>query len=349
MKNRIRIQSVLSAWCMIGCLILTSCDDWTETESLPVDNPNIEEQNPELYARYLDNLKAYKNTRHKVVYAWFDNQEETPFNRAQHIDNLPDSVDYIVLMHPDQLVERERQEMKNIRTRKGTKVLFSIGYDELKQAYDEMVKAHQEGEEKETEPESFLSYLTKALQKNLQLGDTYGYDGIVMSFDGKSMLHMSATEKKQYQVDCRVFTEVMNAWVERQTDKWFVFEGKPQNLPDKAILKACRHIILSGTANATNSGKLTYEVLSAVAEEVPTDRFVVMAQTVSLDQADVKTGYWADDSRAIVSTAQWVAAMYADFTAAGLGVYNISNDYYNTKRVYQYTREAIHIMNPSLK
>ncbi len=349
MKNRIRIQIIVSIWCMAICLALVSCDDWTEPETLPVENPDMEKQNPELYAKYLESLRTYKSAHHKVVYAWFDNREKVPFNRAQHISNLPDSVDYAVLMYPDELVERELKEMDNIRIKKAMKVLFSVSYDALKLTYDEKVKAHQEAEDKTTDPGSFLDYLMPILQKNIQLIDKYGYDGMVMSFNGKSTLHMGKEEKNQYLSDTNAFIGIIQAWSERITDKWLVFEGKPQNLLDKTILNACKHIILFGTIDATNSGKLDYEILSALTNGVPIDRFIVGAKTHSLDQADVKTGYWADGSRAVVSSALWAAATYSGYTVAGLAVYDISNDYYNTKQVYQYTRQAINIMNPSLK
>lgn len=42
-------------------LALSACSDWTETESIDLGQPDITNQNPELYAKYLQNLREYKN------------------------------------------------------------------------------------------------------------------------------------------------------------------------------------------------------------------------------------------------------------------------------------------------
>ena len=41
-------------------LAFSSCDDWTDPESLGLNNPSFEEQNPQLYADYIQDLKNYK-------------------------------------------------------------------------------------------------------------------------------------------------------------------------------------------------------------------------------------------------------------------------------------------------
>ena len=94
MKN---IFIVASCFAAITCF--SACDDWTEVENVNINTPGIEEQDPAAYAKYLQNLVAYKNSDHKVVYAWFDNSEKTPFSRGQHISDAPDSLDKILNDH----------------------------------------------------------------------------------------------------------------------------------------------------------------------------------------------------------------------------------------------------------
>lgn len=348
MENRLINKAIISLFCLIVGVLFSSCSDWTETESLTIIDPDIKEQNPELYAQYLENLRNYKNSHHKIVYAWYDNSEKVPFNRAQHIDNIPDSTDVIVLMHPDGLVERELNEINSVRQNKGMKVIFSLGYDAIKLTYDNMIAELQQSGEEMPDPKDFISYLVDTLQHTLKLVDKYNYDGISIGYNGKSPLHMTDKEKAEYISNETAYIGIVTGWMNTHKNKYVVFEGKPQNLVDKTILNSCKHIIIP-TNSATNGSLLTYNVTMASVEGVPTDRFVITAETASLDQADNKTGYWTNGTRAITSSAIWAAATYPDFTIAGLGIYNINNDYYNTQRVYDYTKKAIDTLNPSLK
>lgn len=43
-----------------GFISLSSCEDWTEVESLDIHTPSLEEQNPQLYEDYLKDLNALK-------------------------------------------------------------------------------------------------------------------------------------------------------------------------------------------------------------------------------------------------------------------------------------------------
>ena len=56
------------------CLLTTflsvatiSCDDWTEMEIHDSQVNGFKEQNPQEYAAYTQNLRAYKATKHAVV------------------------------------------------------------------------------------------------------------------------------------------------------------------------------------------------------------------------------------------------------------------------------------------
>ena len=48
------------------------CDDWTEMEIHDSQVNGFKEQNPQEYAAYTQNLRAYKATKHAVVYARLD-------------------------------------------------------------------------------------------------------------------------------------------------------------------------------------------------------------------------------------------------------------------------------------
>lgn len=346
MRNKLINKTIIYLFCLFTAITLPSCSDWNDVEPLDVVNPNIEDQNPELYAKYLENLRQYKVSNHKITYAWFDNSEKVPFNRAQHIDNIPDSIDVVALLYPDQLVERELSEMDALRKNKNTTFIFTLNYEAIKLRYDNMQAEKEAGDDNESE--SFIHYLADTLQYTLKLVDKYNYDGISVAYNGKSTQHLTPEEKEEYIANESAFTDSIISWANKHKNKTLVFEGKPQNLVNKTLLNSCKHIIIPCN-DATNGSKVIYNLLAANQEGVPSDRFIVTAQSASLDPTDSKTGYWSDNSRSVVSTAQLVASSLSNISIAGLGIYNINNDYYNTYLVYQYTRNAIGIMNPSLK
>lgn len=347
MKNKIKNRINFSVLCLATTFALAACSDWTEVESVGVNNPNIAEQDPELYAQYLTNLRAYKDSDHKATYVWFDNSEKTPFSRAHHLTELPDSIDVVALMYPSDLAAFELKEMESIRKDKGTKIITTINFDAIKLEYDLMVAGKLE-ENPDYVPEAFSDVMNNKI-KNLFLDiDKYGYDGISIGFKGKGTLHMTEPELVEYTNNSTQFIGLMTEWYNKHNDKFMVFEGKPQNLIDKSILTNCKLIILP-SEEATNKSLFTYNAEMANVEGVPTDRFALSVSTTSLDETDTKTGYLTDQTRALTSAAQWSVAAHSSFTVAGLGIYRVSNDYFNTSANYQYTRNAITTLNPSIK
>lgn len=191
MKNKMKnIFIVASCFAAITCF--SACDDWTEVENVNINTPGIEEQDPAAYAKYLQNLVAYKNSDHKVVYAWFDNSEKTPFSRGQHISDAPDSLDVISMMYPAELAAFELVDMQTVHA-KGTKVVYTISFDKIQKEYTEKVK---EG----TETGSFDTYLKSEMDK--QIGYAGSFDGMITEYKGNNPIYMSAEQKaeaKKYQ------------------------------------------------------------------------------------------------------------------------------------------------------
>ena len=77
----------------VAVLSFAACSDWTETESLDINYPMLEEQNPELYKQYLKALRDYKAGEHKVVLVSMDNTTSAPAQRndaRQRGHHLPD-------------------------------------------------------------------------------------------------------------------------------------------------------------------------------------------------------------------------------------------------------------------
>lgn len=353
MKN-IKIGKIALFAFIATTLSFASCSEWTEMESIEVVQPNIENQNPKLYAQYLEQLRNYKKTNHKTVYAWFDNSVKVPYNRSQHITEIPDSVDVVALMYPENLVNREVEEIANIRERKGTKVIYSIDYDAMKLIYDTRladqkaaIKGGQVIDPSNVMPD-FITFMVDSLGHSLSLADKYNFDGISVSYLGKATIHLTDQEYKEYIETQNVFVGMVKSWIERHSTKLFVFEGNPQNLLDKSILSYSKNILLP-TLSAKNEYDLEYCISLAKVEGVPTDRFGIKASTTSLDDADKKTGYFSDGSRALPVTSKWAISAHNNYSVNGFGILNVNNDYYNLSLVYKNVRNAITTLNPSIK
>lgn len=344
-KNNNISRMLLSMLALV--LIASSCSDWTDVESLDINQNGLPEQNPALYAKYLENLRAYKESDHKQAYVWFDNSEKAPSSRAHHITDLPDSIDVVNMVYPGDLADFELKDMEEIRSEKGTKIVYTVSYDAIKKQYDQMVIEETEKNENYVAPD-FITYLKEHTQTELAYANTYNYDGIIVGYKGLSTVYMTAAEKAAYQNAQEAFLQEITTWQSANSGKMMSFEGSPQFLLNKTILQSSKHIILN-TLSSKSAGALSIQAMQALVEGVPTDRFMVAASIRSLDGSDTSTGYYDGNLRATTEAAYWVTSQENGFTKAGLAIYNVQGDYYNPANNYQYVKEAINIMNPAPK
>lgn len=198
--------------------LLVSC---TDVESIDINRPGLEEQSPELYAKYLENLNAYKSSSdHKVAYAWFDNSVKAPYSRAHHISDIPDSLDVVSMMYPADLAEFELADMAAVR-RKGTKVVYTISFDRIQKEYANKVK---EG----VETGLFSAYLKAEVDKLISYESSF--DGIIAEYKGKNPIYMSAVDKEEAKANQDIFWGAVMAWKQANTAKLLTFQGYPENL-----------------------------------------------------------------------------------------------------------------------
>lgn len=333
-----------------GLLVaFASCSDWTETESVDLIEADIEKDNPELYARYLANLRAYRDTNHKITYAWFDNMKDAPKSRGEQISAIPDSIDIVNLTNPDDLSSWVVSDMESVRENKGMKFVFTISYPDIEKEYEQYLLQNTKEDES---ADGFLAYAADFVDKKLALVNKYNYDGISVLFYGMKTNHLTEEVKTAYLAREDAFMSKINTWVARKSDKLFIFEGNPQNLTDKSVLQEAEFIVIR-TESLKYTSRLNYEVLLVIEDGVPTDRFLVAVNTKSLDPTDLKTGYYYNAENELVSciplAAEWVDTYESKFKKAGLGILNVQNDYYNSGNSYMNIRNAISTMNPSPK
>ena len=116
-------------WIMgvLPLLLLGSCSEWTELESVDSEVKRPNEQDPVLWARYMAALQEYKKSEHFIVYARFENGSDPAMNEGNFMRCLPDSLDIVALTQPDKFSDFDREDLAVVHE-KGTKVLFDIDY-----------------------------------------------------------------------------------------------------------------------------------------------------------------------------------------------------------------------------
>lgn len=332
---------------MVSALLLGSCGEWTEPESLDLSTPAFGSEDPEAYAAYLANLRSWKATDHAVVMGWFDNAVSEPTTRAHHIASLPDSLDFVVLGTAD-LVAWQLEEMRDVQTRKGTRFLCEIDCRAIEQAWDALQDSDGEATlSAESASGDFATYAAEALEHTLSLCGEYGYDGVLLWYSGRSTLHMTEDELAAYTARQQALLNPVREWLSGAgASKCLLYGGDPTTLLDKSLLLKASYLVVE-TSDATSVDELTYAISSCMGPEIPTGNFVVTVATAVESDTDPVEFYGSE--MALPLAAEWVTRPSDSFTRAGLLIRDIQRDFYNASLIYKYSREAIDTINPSPK
>ncbi|MBD3592505.1 glycoside hydrolase family 18 [Bacteroides sp. GM023] len=143
-----KYQSIFNLCLLTVFLLVVSagCSDWTDMEIHDSEVKEAKEQNPAQYAAYTQNLRAYKATKHALVYARFDNAPETYVSEKNYLRSLPDSVDIVTMCNASRLSDYDREDMKLVRTDYGTRILYEVNADAGEEAMAAAVIAVKNGE-----------------------------------------------------------------------------------------------------------------------------------------------------------------------------------------------------------
>lgn len=347
---------------LLAVCLFTACDDWTETENLTIHSPSLKEQNPELYARYVQSLNDYESTKHQVVIVSVDNASSLPSLRNQHLTNLPDSIDYICLNNIMEVNTVHITEMETVREW-GTKMLGLVDFDAIISQWNKLLEEENAGLPQETVngradelangknnvSTRFVEYCHSETMRRIQACNALGVDGIVVKFTGFD-LH-SLVEEEEISTEMirqAAFFDIITDWKIENADKILIFSGSPQNLVNKGILSDCKYIIVYAHS-VRNQYEMSYVVLMALAEEIPSDRYVIGVSTPYLTNSGSYNGEFSDGSSAVIGAAQWAIMSNPDYIKAGISIDSAERDYFNANKIYLNIREAINILNPTVK
>ncbi|MDE7472799.1 MAG: hypothetical protein K2M68_04345 [Muribaculaceae bacterium] len=337
---------------------MTACDDWTEPKSIDINYGTIESADPAAYAKYLANLRAYRNKPHKKVYAWFNNNDKAISSQGERITALPDSIDVVVLTAPASITNQMVQEISKVQTEKGMKVLIDVTYNDIKSEYQTLCEElankrlefgnnpANEGVDIPAEllDPSLAEFCADAFTKRLAY-ISLGVDGLMTGFDGKSTLHLTPAEIEAYYAEANTYLGVVTDFHERNKGVMMDFAGRPQNITDYPILADFNMLFISDAVEATDSYMYT-RYYSLVKDVVDDSKLGLMANYRAIDTAeDSKTGFFADGSLALDGLAKWTAS----HNVGAAGIMNVQNDYYVSNGTYEAIRRFIQEINPAAK
>lgn len=361
-----RINKIVVSLFATSALLLSSCSDWTDPESVDLNVPTLENQDPELYAQYLSALRAYKEADHYIAYASMNNTNDVISHRNQHITSMPDSLDVISIVNAEGLSTQLQEEMNSVREDKGTLFVYPIQYatfvSEWKTILEEEEAAAVEAatdddtatDDEEAEDDSaerFRVYCAERVEEQLTYCAMYGFDGIEVSYSGVSLSSQDSETLAETALDQAAFMDLIEEWKEQNSSKLLYFRGTPQNLVDKTILSSCENIIIDATS-AVTSAELGTIITYANSSDVPSDRFLIAVSTNELYDDTSFTGYFSTlDSdgnylSAIVGAATWVLESNSNYTKCGIAIDNVERDYFHSECVFKNVKAGIAVMNP---
>lgn len=356
MKSIFKYISSALAVAALG-VSMTACDDWTEPESVDQNYGDI--SSAEDYAEYLENLRAYRHKDHKKIYAWFDNSANAFGSQGNRLTALPDSIDVVVLDNPTSITNQMMAEMEKVRKDFGMQVIYQIDFNSIKADWtakcEELAaqrlkfQTEHEGDNVEIPAElldpEFDTYMVEAWERQISYFNTYGFDGLMLAFDGKATNHLTDAELKDYLAQANLFLGMAADWHSRNENVPMDFIGKPQNIADNTIINVFRNVFMSESLSAANNDQFT--IFMEYAEGVVPDNKIGMAVSMrAIDtDADPKTGFFANGTLAITNLGLWTASHHV----GAAGILNVQNDYFVTSGAYANVRQFIQDINPAAK
>lgn len=287
---------------------LTSCDDWTEMETVKNNTKKPWEQDPALWAQYTAALREYKQSEHFIVFARLFNSPEVATSEKDFMRSLPDSLDIVSLVNADNFSAYDREDLSVMRE-KGTKVLYQVDY------------ATRSGEFATIE--ALSAYLDRVISDvSANHLDGYSFTGIVRIGDPAAAAAAALMVSK----------------LSADASKLLVFEGNPLFIAADDRSKIDYFIL--DTEKTEDVQDVRMQILNATGyAAVPAEKLMLGAEASAKLRDEDKTEFAAFDemSRRVIS--------YGPL--AGLGVYNIGEDYYHSDLNYKTIRQAIQTLNPS--
>lgn len=331
---------------IFSCILLGlySCSDWTDTESAKI---NIQDSGTGDKTEYYKDLRAYKETDHKITYLYFDNKIKNASSNGQLMTSIPDSVDIVCLSDAKLLTDQEVSTMKQLKEERSYQFVYNVDIESIKTYYNQLAL---EVQTNNTKIKDQTTYISDTLSTVLSYSSNL--DGLVLNYVGKDVRFLSDDDKTTYVSVEDEIIKLLQAWLTNNPNKFLTLKGNPQYWVNKVLLNTAKHLILN-TSDNFNKDKVLMTISDAVVSGVPLNKFILAVNAVSFKEGESSVGYWTlSDGSSVSAIAQMAliaASSNTPYPIQGISIINGSNDYYQTTARYKNVRTGINLMNPSLK
>lgn len=336
----------------VSAIILISvfaCDEWNTPEALDLEDKAVQdlyskrdsakwaeedkrhEENEKAYQQYLENLRAYKKTKHPIMFGWFNAWQPDGDDKYKKLSLIPDSMDVVSIWgNWHSLTEEKIKELREVQA-KGTKVVIGWIIEDI----GDQIKWGRENWPAD-DKEAIVAY-AKAIVDTI---NKYGYDGFDYDYEpsfkspfkpGNHCGNLTSCSQKYGKENEILFMKAMRELL--GPDKLFHLNGSIDWLDPSAAKYFDRFVF-----QTYNSGAATFDAwLTPTIERlnIRADQIVFcesFEHSVPKKRQDFPKTY-----------AEYVVAKGGDI--GGIGVYHINEDA-KEDNTYINIRTAISIMNP---
>lgn len=316
MNMKISIPNIFTHLFLLLALFTTaSCSDWMDQKTVDINPRHANEQNPELWARYMEALRTYRQSKHFITYGTFDNGTEKPKNEGGYLRSLPDSLDIVTPIHPESLTSYDCEDILLLQE-KSIKILYLVDYTAQMSTLTDAAKLG--------------AWLDKAIAAAFQLG----MNGFAIK--GTPLYGGTEAEQAARHEAAKLIVSKLSAAA--GDGKLLVFEGDPTFI-DAADWSKLDYVVLN-TATITSAVELKLYVAGVIENfSIPKEKLLLSAK--------INEKLVNEEGEKLDAVTEMTNRVVSLGPVGGLAIYALGDDYYHTKMNYETSRLAIQIMNPS--
>lgn len=332
-------------FCLYSLLnLFTGCTKWTDQEALVVQSLDADSNSlgPN-YKKYLEKLRAYKQSAHPQAIGLFNtkNWKTDATQQSTFLYSLPDSLDMICLLNQDSIITSEQKaDMSATQATKGTKMLMSFDLIRMNDRLKSRLPASPSKDEVTTSINAYVDSMLNIYQQNK-------YNGIYIRYEDLYCFNCN-----EILSDIDLVSSLISRIAAANFSKKILFQFKGTDavyLKDEAAASIDYFVLNSLNVKSTSYYEYDgfLEFFTKIKDFNPS-KFILLASfegdrwKMGGDEFPVGNSTFIGTSEAL---ARWNVA---GGKKGGLGIYYIEQDYKNNPP-FKYSRNAVQILNPSIK
>lgn len=317
---------------------------WAEEDALlaknKADSAAIAEENKRLRELYLEDLRAYKKSKHMVMFGWFAYWNPTSPDKTFSLDHLPDSVDFVSNWGQQWNLDEVRKGQLARLQEKGTRM--TAGFI-IENVGDGLQNAPEGGWP--SDPDAAVDAYAKALCDSIA---KYNYDGIDIDYEPA---YRSPFKDGNHCGDWEVPTKIALISCDRSTNKERenrFFRKIRELLPaekmlningsidylDKSVTGLFNYFVYQSYNNTATSWLSTTSKVMRENSSIKPEQFIY---TETFQTAPNKAASFVKNYAEKIKNLQG--------QAGGIGAFHINEDYLYGPE-YKNVKAAISLLNP---